>query len=118
MAWPAATTLTSLLVLLLITLAACSSSRIIVTTQAPFGRILKAVKLHGGYMEVIQEQRCSHGLLRLTCRFVSILYRASRIIFKAKKVLIFVIGYFMKKLTYLQIIYSAYHLLIRENLLY
>ncbi|XP_025270944.1 uncharacterized protein LOC105255023 isoform X2 [Camponotus floridanus] len=67
MAWPAATTLTSLLVLL-ITLAACSSSRIIVTTQAPFGRILKAVKLHGGYMEVIQEQRCSHGLLRLTCR--------------------------------------------------
>ncbi|KAL6424736.1 hypothetical protein ACFW04_010005 [Cataglyphis niger] len=68
MAWPAATTLTSLLVLLLITLATCSSSRIIATTQAPFGRILKAVKLHGGYMEVIQEQRCSHGLLRLTCR--------------------------------------------------
>ncbi|CAL1678788.1 unnamed protein product [Lasius platythorax] len=68
MAWPAATTLTSLLVLLLMTLAASSSSRIIATTQAPFGRILKAVKLHGGYMEVIQEQRCSHGLLRLTCR--------------------------------------------------
>ncbi|XP_011632406.1 uncharacterized protein LOC105424067 [Pogonomyrmex barbatus] len=68
MAWPAATTLTSLLVLLLMTFAASISSRIIATTQAPFGRILKAVKVHGGYMEVIQEQRCSHGLLRLTCR--------------------------------------------------
>ncbi|KAL6254629.1 hypothetical protein P5V15_013936 [Pogonomyrmex californicus] len=68
MEWPAATTLTSLLVLLLMTFAASVSPRIIATTQAPFGRILKAVKVHGGYMEVIQEQRCSHGLLRLTCR--------------------------------------------------
>ncbi|XP_011877755.1 PREDICTED: uncharacterized protein LOC105567469 [Vollenhovia emeryi] len=68
MAWPAATTLTSLLMLLLMTFAASFSSRIIATTQAPFGRILKAVKLHGGYMEVIQEQRCSHDVLRLTCR--------------------------------------------------
>ncbi|XP_028048251.1 uncharacterized protein LOC105833945 [Monomorium pharaonis] len=68
MARPAATTLTSLLMLLLMTIAASLSPRIIATTQAPFGRILKAVKLHGGYMEVIQEERCSHSLLRLTCR--------------------------------------------------
>ncbi|XP_011695344.1 PREDICTED: uncharacterized protein LOC105454436 isoform X1 [Wasmannia auropunctata] len=85
MAWPAATTLTSLLMLLLMTIAASFSPRIIATTQAPFGRILNAVKLHGGYMEVIQEQRCSHGLFRLTCRslraFIFILeaeYHANR----------------------------------------
>ncbi|EFN75898.1 CUB and sushi domain-containing protein 3 [Harpegnathos saltator] len=65
---PETTTLTSLLVLLLMAIAACSSPRIIATTQAPFGRILKPVKLHEGYMEVVQEQRCSHALLRLTCR--------------------------------------------------
>ncbi|XP_018055286.1 PREDICTED: uncharacterized protein LOC108691862 [Atta colombica] len=68
MAWPAATTLTSLLMLLLMTIADSFSPRIIATNQAPFGRILKAVKLPGGYMEVVQEQRCSHSLLRLTCR--------------------------------------------------
>ncbi|KYQ53339.1 hypothetical protein ALC60_07531 [Trachymyrmex zeteki] len=85
MAWPAATTLTSFLMLLLITIATSFSPRIIATTQAPFGRILKAVKLPGGYMEVVQEQRCSQGLLRLTCRslraFIFILeaeYHANR----------------------------------------
>ncbi|KAL0099408.1 hypothetical protein PUN28_020147 [Cardiocondyla obscurior] len=65
MAWPAAT---SLLMLLLMTIASSFSPGIIVTTPAPFGRILKAVKVHGGYMEVIQEERCSQSLLRLTCR--------------------------------------------------
>ncbi|XP_020291721.1 uncharacterized protein LOC109858652 [Pseudomyrmex gracilis] len=86
MAWLAATTLTSLLILLLMTIAApFSPIRIIATTQAPFGRVLKAVKLNRGYMEVIQEQRCSHGLFRLTCRslkaFIFILeaeYHANR----------------------------------------
>ncbi|XP_012230380.2 uncharacterized protein [Linepithema humile] len=81
-----ATTLTSLLVLLLMTIAANAfSSGILATTRAPFGRILKAVKLHGGYMEVIKEQRCSRELLRLTCRslraFILILeaeFRANR----------------------------------------
>ncbi|XP_014467747.1 PREDICTED: uncharacterized protein LOC106740830 [Dinoponera quadriceps] len=88
---PEATTLMNLLVLLLMTIAACSSPRIIATTQAPFGRILKPVKLHGGYMEVVQEQRCSHTLLRLTCRslkaFIFILeaeYRANHTEFCVK----------------------------------
>ncbi|XP_026826730.1 uncharacterized protein LOC105288005 isoform X2 [Ooceraea biroi] len=92
MARPTATTLTSLLVLLMMTMAVCSSHGIVATTQPPFAIVLKAVKLHGGYMEVVQERRCSHGLLRLTCRslkaFIFILkaeYHANHTEFCLKK---------------------------------
>lgn len=63
-----ATTLTSLLLLSL--MAGCSfmSRTVQSSTQSPFTKILKGVRLAGGYMEIIQEDHCSHGAVRLTCR--------------------------------------------------
>ncbi|XP_076290834.1 uncharacterized protein LOC143214095 [Lasioglossum baleicum] len=61
---PGVTTLTSLL--LLMTIARCSSD--FASTRTPFSKVLKGVKLPGGYMEVIREQHCSHNIVRLTCR--------------------------------------------------
>ncbi|CAD1476633.1 unnamed protein product, partial [Heterotrigona itama] len=66
---PGATTLTSLLLLLMAMVARCSSMKSILTsTQSPFAKILKGVRLPGGYMEVIQEDHCSQRAIRLTCR--------------------------------------------------
>ncbi|KAG7207617.1 hypothetical protein KM043_009238 [Ampulex compressa] len=64
-----ATTLTSfLLVLLMFATSSCSFFSSLTSTQPPFGRVLKGVRVSGGYMEVIQEERCSKDTLRLTCR--------------------------------------------------
>lgn len=44
---------------------------IIISMNATTGetkRTLKAVKLPGGYMEIVEEEVCSDALLRLTCR--------------------------------------------------
>ncbi|KAK1117413.1 hypothetical protein K0M31_016617 [Melipona bicolor] len=66
---PGATTLTSLLLLLMAMAARCSSTKsILASTQSPFAKILKGVRLPGGYMEVVQEDHCSQGAVRLTCR--------------------------------------------------
>lgn len=67
---PGATTLTSLLLLSLMAVAGCSltSRTVHSSTQSPFTKILKGVRLPGGYMEIIQEDHCSHGAVRLTCR--------------------------------------------------
>ncbi|XP_071876453.1 uncharacterized protein [Bombus fervidus] len=65
---PGATTLTSLL-LLLMTVTRCSLTKsLLVSTQPPFAKTLTGVRLAGGYMEVVQEDYCSHGAVRLTCR--------------------------------------------------
>ncbi|XP_034175539.1 uncharacterized protein LOC117602102 isoform X1 [Osmia lignaria lignaria] len=61
---PRATTLTSLL-LLLTTVARCTLT---LNSQPSFSNILKGVRLQGGYMEVVQEEHCSHQVVRLTCR--------------------------------------------------
>lgn len=77
---PGATTLTSLL-LLLMAVARCSSTKnALASSQSPFAKILKGVKLPGGYMEVIQEDHCSHGSVRLTCRSL----KASIFVLKAE----------------------------------
>ncbi|XP_017754903.1 PREDICTED: uncharacterized protein LOC108547066 [Eufriesea mexicana] len=77
---PGATTLTSLL-LLLMAVARCSLTKnVLASTQSPFAKILKGVKLPGGYMEVIQEDHCSHGSVRLTCRSL----KASIFVLKAE----------------------------------
>ncbi|CAL7935389.1 unnamed protein product [Xylocopa violacea] len=60
---PGATTLTSLL-LLLVAIARCSSTDNVLHP----GKILRAVKLPAGYMEVVQEDHCSESVVRLTCR--------------------------------------------------
>lgn len=65
---PGATTLTSLLLLLLMARCSSTSRTFHSSTQPPFTKILKGVKLPGGYMEIIQEDHCSHGAVRLTCR--------------------------------------------------
>ncbi|XP_076243833.1 uncharacterized protein LOC143185031 [Calliopsis andreniformis] len=62
---PGATTLTSLLLALMM-IARCSA--VFVAAQSPFAKVLKSVRLPGGYMEVVQEERCSHGVVRMTCR--------------------------------------------------
>ncbi|XP_043524617.1 uncharacterized protein LOC122536366 [Frieseomelitta varia] len=66
---PGATALTSLLLLLMAMAARCSSTKsILASTQSPFAKILKGVRLPDGYMEVVQEDHCSQGAARLTCR--------------------------------------------------
>ncbi|XP_076758937.1 uncharacterized protein LOC143428118 isoform X2 [Xylocopa sonorina] len=65
---PGATTLTSLL-LLLVAIARCSTTKNVHSgTQSSFAKILRGVKLQGGYMEVVQEDHCSESVVRLTCR--------------------------------------------------
>ncbi|XP_053998863.1 uncharacterized protein LOC128887221 [Hylaeus anthracinus] len=61
---PGATNLTS--ILLLMAIARCSS--VSASPQPPSVKVLKGVRLPGGYMEVVQEEHCSYGVLRLTCR--------------------------------------------------
>ncbi|XP_076168695.1 uncharacterized protein LOC143147374 isoform X2 [Ptiloglossa arizonensis] len=61
---PGATTLTSLL--LLVTIARCPS--VFASPQPPSIKVLRGVRLPGGYMEVVQEEHCSYGVVRLTCR--------------------------------------------------
>ncbi|XP_076670370.1 uncharacterized protein LOC143369847 [Andrena cerasifolii] len=63
---PGATTLTSLLLSLMV-ITRCSLTDF-VGTHSPFAKVLKGVRLPGGYMEVVEEQHCSHSVVRLTCR--------------------------------------------------
>ncbi|XP_017790265.1 PREDICTED: uncharacterized protein LOC108572525 [Habropoda laboriosa] len=65
---PGSTTLTSLLLLLMAIARVSLTRNILERTESPFLKILRGVKLPGGYMEVIQEDYCSHGVVRLTCR--------------------------------------------------
>ncbi|XP_076632123.1 uncharacterized protein LOC143347101 [Colletes latitarsis] len=61
---PGATTLTSLL--LLMTIARCSN--VFASPQPLSVKVLKGIRLPGGYMEVVQEEHCSYSVVRLTCR--------------------------------------------------
>ncbi|KZC12961.1 CUB and sushi domain-containing protein 1 [Dufourea novaeangliae] len=60
------TTLTRVLLLLLMAITRCT--RGFVGIQSQFPKVLKGVRLPGGYMEMVEEKHCSYDTVRLTCR--------------------------------------------------
>ncbi|XP_015435515.1 PREDICTED: uncharacterized protein LOC107191077 [Dufourea novaeangliae] len=63
---PGVTTLTRVLLLLLMAITRCT--RGFVGIQSQFPKVLKGVRLPGGYMEMVEEKHCSYDTVRLTCR--------------------------------------------------